>query len=64
MGCEGKLLRAKSSPVLFEFQDASAKDPEAKLANPTGLTIGQIPKLYFKLVDTDEQDDVQVLESE
>lgn len=49
-------------PVVIEFKEACSTDEEAKLSNATGLPIGQIPMLVFKLASSnDADDDIEVL---
>jgi hypothetical protein len=47
-------------PTLVEFRDANIKDNASQLANPTGILVGQIPEIYFKVVE-DDNDDLMVL---
>lgn len=64
-GCKGvpfRLVRCGNVPLLVEFNEASSNDETLARSNNTGVPIGQIPVLNFKLSWTDpEADAIEVL---
>ncbi|CAL8110478.1 unnamed protein product [Orchesella dallaii] len=60
-GYAEKVVICGGIPIVFEFKEAESSKDYIKTSNPTGVPIGQIPKLFFKIPETLDDDDIQVL---
>lgn len=58
---KGKLVKCGALPVLVEFREANQADEKIIRSNATGVPIGQIPELHFKLASDGGDDDIEIL---
>lgn len=61
-GVASRVILCGYSPLLVEFKDAFEDKFNVFFSNGTGLTVGQIPELSFRIADPSTNDsDIQII---